>query len=181
MGWRNTASRYGSLSVALHWLMLVLIAATCLLMEFRSVFPKDSAQREAMALWHYTLGLSVFGLAWLRLLARQSGATPRVEPEPGRRQRLLASAVHRALYLLMFALPLLGWLTLGARGDRVLWFGVELPLLPGTDADLAQWFESLHTAGGIALYALLALHASAALYHHHILRDNTLRLMLPRR
>ena len=56
-GWKNTGNGYGRASVALHWLMLVLLAAVCATMEFKSVFPKGSAEREALAVWHYTPGL----------------------------------------------------------------------------------------------------------------------------
>ncbi len=64
-------ARYGALSIALHWLMLVLITAVCLLMELKSLAPRGSAQRATMAHAHYSLGLAVFVLVWLRLAARR--------------------------------------------------------------------------------------------------------------
>jgi cytochrome b561 len=64
--WKNTPSGYGSLSIALHWLMLLLIAAVYVSTELQGLFPKGSALRETMATWHSMLGLSV----WLILDSR---------------------------------------------------------------------------------------------------------------
>lgn len=66
MRWKNTPSGYGSLSMALHWLMLLLIAAVYASMVLKGFLPKGSASRETMATWHYMLGLAVFVLVWLR-------------------------------------------------------------------------------------------------------------------
>ena len=181
MAWKSTRTRYGTLSIMLHWLMLLLIVAVCLLMELKSLTPKGSVQRDAMAQWHYTLGLSVFLLVWLRVLARLAGTTPLVQPAQPQRQALLARLVHLALYALMIGLPLLGWLTLGAKGMVIPFFGTELPALSAENRLYAKWFKELHETGATLGYLLVGLHAAAALYHHFRLRDNTLHLMLPGR
>lgn len=67
MSWHNSSTRYGWLPVALHWLMLVLLAAVYCAMELRGYFPKGSAARGAMKSWHYSLGISVLVLALARL------------------------------------------------------------------------------------------------------------------
>lgn len=179
MNWNNTRAGYGALPIALHWLMLLLIAGAYTAMELRSIFPKGSPERDAMASWHYLLGLSVFFLVWLRLLARLPGVAPVVEPALPARQAALARLVQWALYALMAGLPLLGWLALSAKGGPVPFLGVELPLLVGKSAELARLFKKLHEAGATLGYLLIGLHAGAALYHHYVTRDNTLKLMLP--
>ncbi|MCH7302726.1 cytochrome B, partial [Pseudomonas capeferrum] len=63
---------YARLSIALHWLMLVLLAAVYACIEFRGLFPKDSAERNLMKDLHFMLGLTVFVLVWLRLAVRLS-------------------------------------------------------------------------------------------------------------
>ncbi len=181
MAWNNTKTGYGSIPIALHWLMVLLIAAVYAAMELKSIFPKGSAQRDAMAAWHHQLGLCVFCLAWLRLLLRFAGAAPVIEPAPPAWQVVAARASHWALYALMVGLPLLGWLTLSAKGASVPFFGAEAPALIGKSDALAKWLRKIHEAGATLGYLLIAVHAAAALHHHYLLRDNTLKLMLPRR
>jgi cytochrome b561 len=178
MEWKSNQTRYGWISIAMHWLMVVLLVAVYAFMELKSLTPKGSPGRESMAWWHYSLGLAVFALVWLRLLARLTGAAPAVEPALPRWQLLFARAVQGGLYALMIALPLLGWLTLSARGVAIPFFGIELPALLGASKPLAGNLKEIHETLATAGYFLAGLHAAAALYHHYVRRDNTLRLML---
>jgi cytochrome b561 len=146
-------------------------------MELKSINPKGSPAREAMAVWHYTLGLSVFALVWLRLLINVMGAKPEIAPTLPMWQARSASIAHVALYALMIDLPLLGWLTLSAKGTPVPFFGAELPALIGKRKDLAKWYKDIHETTATVGYFLIGLHAAAGLYHHYIRRDNTFRLM----
>lgn len=179
IAWRSTRAGYGWLPIALHWLMLLLIVAVYATQDFKSVFPKGSAGREAMAVWHYTLGLSVFLLVWLRLPVRFAGADPVIEPALARWQAESAKAMHWALYALMIVLPVLGWLTLSAKGDPVPFFGAELPALIGKYKELANLLREIHESIATVGYFLIGTHAAAALYHHCVRRDNSLKLMLP--
>lgn len=177
---RNTRTHYGSLAVALHWAMLVLIAAVYLCIEMRGYFPKGSATRDALKTWHFMLGLSVFVLATLRLAVHLTDTPPGIAPEPVRWQRLAARGVHVLLYGFMLGMPLLGWLLLGAEGKAAPFFGLQLPSLVAQDPALADQLEEIHETIGTAGYGLIGLHAAAALFHHAIRRDDTLRRMLPR-
>ena len=125
----NTQTRYGSLSIALHWLMLILLAAVYACIEFRGLFPKDSAERDLMKTLHFMLGLTVFTLVWLRLLLKVTRPTPRIEPKPPAWQTGLAHLMHWALYLFMISMPILGWLITSAEGHQVMFYGFDLPLL----------------------------------------------------
>ena len=179
--WQNTESGYGSLSIGLHWLMLLLIAAVCACIELRGNFPKGSVIREGLKTWHFMLGLSILVLVLVRLAAHFIGTVPRIEPAPPKWQSLFGKLMHIALYALMIGMPILGWLTLSAEGMLVPFFGLQLPSLVGESKSIAGWAKELHETGGTVGYFLIALHAAAALFHHYVVRDNTLRRMLPSR
>ena len=179
MNWRNTESRYGSLSIGLHWLMLLLIAAVYACIELRGNFPKGSDIREGLKTWHFMLGLSILLLVLLRLAVHFIGTVPRIEPDPPKWQSLFAKLIHIALYALMLGMPLLGWLTLSAEGKLVPFFGLQLPSLVGESKSVAGLAKESHETGGTVGYFLIGPHAAAALFHHYVVRDNTLRRMLP--
>ena len=169
-------TRYSSLRIALHWLMLLLLVAVYASMELRDIFPKGSDARELLKTWHYMLGLSVLGLVALRLLARWLQPGPPLEPGP-RWQMALASSMQVALYIFMIVMPLLGWLTLSAAGKPVPFFGLELPALLATNKDLSHQIKDVHEVIATVGYFLVGLHALGALFHHYLLKDNTLRRM----
>ena len=68
-----------------------------------------------------------------------------------------------------------------AAGTPVHFFGLTLPPLVGEDEDLADTLQTWHVNAAWALLVLVSLHVAAALWHHLVLRDHTLRMMLPRR
>ena len=181
MTWKNTESRYGSLSIALHWLMLVMIAGLYACIELKGNFPKGSDTRELLKQWHFMLGLAVFALVWLRLLARLIAPTPKIVPTIPAWQAIPAKLMHLALYLLMIGAPLAGWLILSAAGKPIPFFSLELPPLVGEDKQLAGQIKELHELAGTTGYWLIGLHAVAGLLHHFVSRDNTLTRMLPGR
>lgn len=174
-------TRYSGLSIAMHWLMALLLVAVYACIELKGNFPKGSEPRELLKHWHFMLGLGVFALVWLRLLGRLLHKTPAISPAPPAWQTGVAHLMHLALYVLMIGMPLLGWLLLNAEGKPAPFFGLELPLLVGKDSVLAERLEELHEFGAVAGYWLIGLHAAAGLFHHYFSRDNTLTRMLPGR
>ena len=165
---------YSRLSVGLHWLMLVLLVAVYATILLREGYPRGSGIREALKAWHFSLGLTVFGLVWVRMIARQFGGGHRKERGLADRG---AAMVHLALYAFMIAMPLLGWLTLSAEGDPVRLFGLGLPPLTAPNEALAERTEEIHETLGTVGYWLVGLHAAAALAHHYVRRDGSLRRM----
>jgi superoxide oxidase len=79
---KNTEQRYGSLSIGLHWLTLLLMVAVYGLMEFRDIFPKGSAGRDLMKECHFMVGLLILALVVARLLVRFGSPSPRIVPTP---------------------------------------------------------------------------------------------------
>ncbi len=179
MAMTNTQDRYGTLSIAMHWLMFLLLVAVFACIELRELYPKGSDTRDALKSWHFTLGLTVFALVWLRFALRLYQVVPAITPQPARWQALLAKLVHLALYAFMLGMPLLGWLILSGEGKPVPFYGLELPGLIAENEALAEDIEELHATIGEIGYYLIGLHAAVALFHHYFLKDNTLRRMLP--
>lgn len=174
------SDRYSPTSIALHWGMLVLVALAYAFTEFREIFERGTPGRAFMRQAHFSLGLAVLFLVALRIVARLRGGTPPIVPAPPAWQAGLAHLAHLGLYAFMIGMPLAGWFILSARGDPVPFFGLTLPPLTEVDEDWAKWLRGWHGDIGRAFYGVIALHAAAALLHHHRLRDNTLRRMLPR-
>lgn len=181
MNWRNTSDRYSTLSRALHWLVVLLFVTAYATVELHEVFERGSAPRRLMMASHFMAGLSVLLLVWLRLAARLLGQTPQISPAPPKWQTGLAHAAHAALYLLMIGLPLLGWLMRNAGDSTVTYFGLTLPALIGPNEALHERLKELHGLLANLGYLLIGGHAAAALFHHYMQKDNTLRLMLPAR
>jgi superoxide oxidase len=173
--------RYSGVSIALHWLMLLLIVAAYAAIELREFFPKGSGPREALKMWHFMLGLSVLGLVWLRVAARLMWRAPPSSPHEPTWRHAVAMATHLALYVFMFGMPVAGWLILSAEGKSIPFFATELPALVGRNVQLADQVEEIHELGGTIGYWLIGLHAAASLFHHFILRDRTFARMIPLR
>jgi cytochrome b561 len=173
------APRHSAAAILLHRLMAALFVAAYATIEMREFFPRGSDPREVMKAWHYALGVSIFGLVWARLLLRLFSPTP--HGDQPRWQAWASGLVHVALYLLMIALPLLGWLALSAEGEHVVWLGLELPAITAPNEGLAEQSEELHETIGKAGYFLIGVHTAAALLHHYLLKDRVMARMLPPR
>ena len=180
MRFENTRDHYSSFSIAMHWLMLLLLIAVYACIELREIYPKGSDPREALKHWHFMLGLSVFVLLGLRLASRLvAGSAPGITPAPAAWSQRLSMLMHLVLYLFLMVMPLLGWLILSAEGRAIPFFGLELPALIGPDKSLQHSLQEIHETIGTIGYYLVGFHAAAALLHHYVLRDNTLRRILP--
>jgi cytochrome b561 len=179
MIWKNSNTRYGSASIILHWLMALLFVGVYASIELRELYPKGSDPREALKVWHFMLGLSVLLLVAIRLYFKASSPTPNISPAPKQWQTIITKLAHLALYVLMIGMPLLGWFLLSAAGKPIPFFGLELPALIAKNKDLASTLKELHQTIGVLGYYIIGLHAIAALFHHYVLKDNTLTRMLP--
>jgi cytochrome b561 len=159
--------------------MLLLLVAVYASIELREFYPKGSAMRAGLKNWHFSLGLAVFFLVWIRIVIVLFNQKPAIEPPPPEWQAGMAVVVKVALYLFMIVMPLLGWVTLSASGNPVMFFDWQMPSLVAANKQFAKQVEEVHEAIGSFGYVLIGLHAAAALVHHYVMRDNTLRRMLP--
>jgi cytochrome b561 len=161
----------------LHWLSAAVIIAAWGLGVGLEAFPRGAARGAAIDV-HSTLGIAVFSLTVLRILWRgATGAPPLEGPEWMVR---LAQAGHAALYGFALAVPFSGLLARWAySGSATLIGGLVIPApLPLPPSEL--WGDA-HAALATAFSVLVAGHIAAALYHHVVLKDSTLRRMLPQR
>lgn len=177
----STASHYGAAAKGLHWLMALLIAGLVALGLYMHELPL-SPQKLQLYSWHKWAGVSVFVLLLVRVAIRIAFPPPPLPAGMSRGQQLAAHAGHLALYLLMLAIPVSGWLMSSAKGFQTVWFGVlPLPDLVGKDNALGELLAEVHEVLSWTLVALVVIHATAALKHHFIDRDDVLARMLPAR
>src|SRR5690242_1671393 len=154
---KSGPARYGSVLISLHWLMLLLVVAVYACIELRVLYPRGSEIREALKTWHFMLGLGIFALVWLRLIARLFATVPPITPAPPRWQLWLAHVSELAIYAFMIVMPLLGWLILSGENKPVPFFGIQLPALIGANKDLAKQFEEAHEVIGNVGYFLIGI------------------------
>ena len=172
---------YTPLAKGFHWLMALLIFGLLALGFYMADLPLSPEKLQFYS-WHKWAGVSVFALVWLRLVWRLTHRPPALPLGMSKWQQWAAHAGHFALYLLMIAIPLSGWLMSSAKGVQTVWFGVlPLPDLLARDKALGQQLEELHSALNIGLLVLIGVHAAAALMHHVFHKDDILRRMLPGR
>lgn len=173
---RNTPQAWGRISIALHWLTAVLILGLAAVGLLMTELPTSPMKMQVYAL-HKSFGLTVLALTVLRLSWRLLAGSPEALPG-GKLQSLAAKSVHGMLYVLLFAMPLSGWLYNSASGFPLRWFGMPLPrLFTGFNPALKQLAHALHENLFYLLAALLVLHAGAALFHHYVRKDDTLKRM----
>ncbi|MCB1567969.1 MAG: cytochrome b [Xanthomonadales bacterium] len=177
----TTPDRYHRLSISLHWLTLLLLIAIYALIELRGIYPRGSEPRELMKTWHGMLGLLVLASLLVRIPLRLRFRAPPIIPPPPSWQHGLTAVMHVALYVFLIAMPILGWMILSAEGKPIPFFGLHLPALIAANDDLAHRIEDIHGQIGNIGYFLIGLHALAALFHHYLVRDNTLLRILPGR
>lgn len=169
--------RYGSVAIAFHWLMVVLVVTVGVLGLLHDSWPKRT-----QAFWinvHALIGLCVWVLVMARLWWRLGHRPPDLPPDIGEFSRRSSYPVHLLLYLLMFVIPVLGIITFIWHG-RVFDFGL-FRVNPGVRSNRAIFHptEDIHGYLAYALFALVGLHVLAALWHHFVRHDGVMSRMLP--
>lgn len=178
---RNTTDRWGPVSQLLHWTIFLLIAAIAVLGLYMVDLPGNPQKIRLYSL-HKSLGLTALVLVAVRLAWRAFAGAPRPVAGTPSWQERVATLSHAAMYVLMFALPLTGWVLNSAAGYPLQWFGLfNLPRIVATNQVLRELAESLHENAFWLLLALVIVHAGAAFHHHLFRHDTTLTRMLPRR
>ncbi len=176
---KNTPERWGSISQLLHWVMLAMIMTMAYLGLTMGDLPNGPDKIQTYAL-HKSIGLTILALVVLRLLWRLYAGTPHPVPGTPAWQERIASLTHWAIYGLLFAIPISGWVLNSAAGFPLQWFHLfNLPAIVGRDRDLNELAKDAHEIMFWALVGLVAAHAGAAFFHHIFQRDATLARMLP--
>ncbi len=176
-------ARYTLTAILLHWVLAVAILTAFGVGLYIEGLPFSPAKLKLIN-WHKWAGVTILALSVLRLLWRLTHRPPALPAKidsamPGW-QRAAYHGTHHLMYLLFFAVPLLGWAYSSAKGFPIVWFGVlPLPDLVAPNPELAEALKPLHGLAAWGLIGLVALHVGAALKHQLIDRDGLLTRMLP--
>ncbi len=183
------SDKYTGTAMALHWAIAVLIIGNVALSFLADSFPESWVR--TIVDTHKSVGITVLGLAILRLLWRVAHRPPPLPSTYPAWEKTSAHAAHVALYVVIFGLPLSGWLHdsawTGAATHPMFLFGLvpwpRLWFFQGLDDSAKDHWHAVlftvHKAFGYALYGLLALHVLGALKHQFIDKEPELQRMLP--
>jgi cytochrome b561 len=171
--------RYTATAVSLHWLMAIGLVGMFAFGLYVADLPLSPNKLKFLS-WHKWAGVTLFTLALVRLAWRIAHRPPALPAHMGRGEQFVAHAGHGLLYLLMFAIPLSGWLMSSALGFQTVYFGVlPLPDLLQKNKELGDLLRTVHWGLNMLLAATVVGHAAAALKHHFIDKDDVLTRMLP--
>ncbi|CAM2172626.1 superoxide oxidase [Paraburkholderia sacchari] len=179
---KNTEDRYGIVAIALHWSMALLVIGLAALGLYMVTLPDVgfNTRKITLILLHKQFGMLALALFALRLGWRVTQVLPKLVEHLPEWQMIAARFVHLCFYGLMFALPMTGWLMSSAAGIPASFLGLfMLPDFIHRNDDMFALFISIHKWLAFALILLLAVHMGAALRHHLVFKDDTLRRMLP--
>ncbi|MFK0086159.1 cytochrome b [Pseudomonas sp. NPDC090755] len=178
---RNSTSRYGLVSIVMHWGVALAVFGLFGLGLWMMELDYYSPWRKEAPELHKSIGLVLLAVMLVRVFWRFISPPPPALPNHGKLTRMASKAGHGALYLGLFAVMIAGYLISTADGVGIPVFGLfEVPALVSNLPDQADVAGEIHfyLAWGLVIFA--GLHALAALKHHFIDRDATLKRMLGR-
>ena len=177
---KNSKQSYGWLSIAIHWVMAVVLIGMFFVGNYMVDLDYYDTLYHTLPSWHKSVGILIAGVFVFRLVWNFSQTRPGpANTSTSRSSHVAAVLAHLALYGLIASLITSGYLISTAKGadiDVFDWFSV--PALLADDAQRGELAGELHEIFGLIFIGLVAVHAMAALYHHFILKDNTLKRML---
>lgn len=186
---RPFVERYTGVAIAFHWVVALLMIVNVALAWAWPLAPEDAVR--PLIQNHKSIGITLLGLVILRLVWRITHRPPPLSSHLKSWEKRLAHWVHIGLYVVMFALPLSGWIMDSAwdraAGNPNFWFGLfEWPRIapvmaldPATKKMVHDIFGETHEIAGKILYLLFALHLAGALKHQFIDKDRELARMMP--
>ncbi|HEY5263483.1 MAG TPA: cytochrome b [Steroidobacteraceae bacterium] len=176
---RKFPTRYSAVAQGFHWVIAALIVVQFTL-AWTAVDLPLGVHKLALLARHKSFGMTVLMLVVLRLLWRLKNPPPALPPGMTPPQRKLARITHAAFYVLLFAMPLTGWMMSSAKNYSVSWFGIfTWPNLIGKNETAFKLLLSTHHILSYALFGIAVLHILAALKHHFWNKDDVLLRMLP--
>lgn len=190
---RNTPEAYGEIAKWLHWIIALLFLAAYCAVYYRHWFTEKNTPGNWNALQlHLSFGVTIGVFVLLRVLWKLGNPGPRLEPG-GRWEHVAAKGGHLALYFFMIAMPVTGYLGTGAEThyfftfklpkfeDTALYDSLVAGMLGMSFEQFEEPIDFIHKdiGGALLVWILIAIHISAALYHHFVKRDRTLKRMLP--
>lgn len=179
---RNTRQRWGSVSIGLHWTIALLILLVQVPAGVAMIAVDRGTLQNVLYFVHKNTGLVIFLLAVFRLGWRWAHPVPALPADLPGWQATTARVTHALLYLLLFLMPISGFLYTTLGGFPVPLFGLyDLARLIPENKPLSEVFKFMHLTLQWVLYATVLLHIAGALQHHFVRRDGILRRMLSTR
>ncbi len=178
MYFKNSREHYGWVSIALHWLMAIVLIGLYFLGDYMVDLDYYDVWYHKGPALHKSLGIMLAAAIIFRIIWNYSQARP--EPlERGERLKMLAIAAHLMFYLLTLLLIVSGYLISTAKGQGIDVFGwFELPAMLADSAHRGELSGQVHAVLGTVFIFMTALHIIAALVHHFIFKDNTFKRIL---
>lgn len=169
---------YARFAIAMHWSIAILILLNLSIGLYMDTYQHNSPQFNGILFYHASIGSLIFMLTVPRLVWRATHTPPPLPDSVPAWQARIAGALHGVLYLLLFLVPLTGYVHRLAGAHAVSFFGLtELPVLVGRDEPLRLLTDTLHRALVLTLGLLLALHVGAAVKHKFVDRDGVAERM----
>lgn len=174
--------RHKNTNIALHWVSALSILTAVFAVIIQDLLD-DTGMSHLLVDLHRSLGITVMLLVLVRLLVGDSGQLNTTKSPAVPIQKLmprLAKPAHRLIYLMLIAVPALGWAHSSATGKPISFFWVTtIPSIVARNRDLAEQLQDWHEIGAWSLLVMVCLHVLAALIHQFYLRDGVLYSMLP--
>ncbi|MEH0835435.1 cytochrome b [Pectobacterium cacticida] len=181
MAWRNTASRYGRISVFLHWVSAIIVYGMFALGLWMVTLGYYHVWYHQAPEIHKAIGILLFAILLFRVLWRVISPPPPPLKSYSTLTRISATLAHISLYVLLFAILISGFLISTAEGHSISVFGwFSIPAIVSGLKDQADIAGDIHLYLAWAVVALSVLHGLAALKHHFIDGDNTLKRIFGR-
>ncbi len=189
MSLKNTAENYGTIAKSLHWLTALLFLVSYASVYYRHWLTEEKTPENWTALQiHLSMGVTIFVIVLLRIIWKSMNETP--APEPGTKlQQLAAKAVHILLYIVMIVMPITGYIGTGVATE--FFFLFDIPSFKDTAIFESLFAEHMtfkefekpidffhkELMGELIVWMLIVGHIAAALFHHYVKRDRTLKKM----
>lgn len=176
---KTMTARYTRTALSLHWLIALAIFGSFSLGLYMQDLPISPTKLKLYS-YHKWAGVTIFLLMLARLGWRITHAPPPLPLGMPDWQQRAAKGLHHLLYLLLFAIPLSGWLMSSAKGFQTVWFGVlPLPDLLAKDKALGEALAAVHQALNLCMATLVFVHVGAVVKHHVVDGEPVLARMLP--
>lgn len=174
---RYYTAGYDGIARFFHWLVVLLVAAQFVIGWIMPDIHKGT-RPEGLIAWHLGVGATLIAVIVLRIVWRIAHRPAPAQVSPF--LRVVSHITHGLLYLALLAVPLLGWANASSRGWSVKLFGLlPYPAIAPVDSPVGHEMGDIHGYLAWVLFALIALHIAAALFHRFILKDRVLQRMLP--
>lgn len=177
MGLKNTENSYGSVAKFLHWLIFLLVFVMIVGGFCLGYVPDD--YKGLVYNLHKLTGLTILSLMLIRLGWKLINVKPKLPADTTVWQRRAERAVHDLLYLLIIAMPLVGWIGSSSAGKPPHIGDIALGLPIAQNKELIETMFELHEYIAYGIIFLVSIHVLAALYHHYVKKDDVLRRMMP--